>query len=40
MANESNLQLTQILMNFREVGGGGGGGGGMGMGGVYSLEKT
>ena len=27
MANESTLQLTQILMNFKEVGGGGGGGG-------------
>ena len=26
VANESNLQLTQILMNFKEVGGGGGGG--------------
>ena len=24
MANESNLQLTQILMNFTDVGGGGG----------------
>ena len=27
MANESNLQLTQILMNFKDVGGGGGRGG-------------
>ena len=37
MANESNLQLTQILMNFTDVGGGGEEGA---EGGAYNPDKT